>query len=119
LEGQLQLDREIVDNCLAEIEEHFLRRLAGYKAELLETNNAVLDIRSKSLEETWRNAKHMNEQKLQEARSKGAPTQLITRIENKLRRLQWEYEKRAAEIEEHRKVSESFKEIAAGFLRII
>ena len=118
LEGQLELEKEIIDRCLIEIKEHFLRRLAVYKAELQETNNAVLDIRSKSLEDNWRNLKRVLEQKLQEARSNGSSISVIAGKETRLRNLQREFEKKANEIEERRKVSESFKETAAGFLRI-
>ncbi len=119
LPGRVEMSQPALEELLSRTEKHFLRRLFNHKTEVQETNNAVLDIRLKSLEDMWRNTRQLLEQRLREARGSGALAKVISGKETRLRNLELDYEKRAEEIAQRRKVGESFKEIAAGFLRII
>ncbi|MCG3120495.1 MAG: RNA polymerase-associated protein RapA [bacterium] len=119
LEGIPKLDPKFLVTRTNAIREQFLGILARHKTDFVERNDAVLDKRLNSLRDTWRILKAQIEQKLQELKSKDSPVGQITRLENKLRYHSAEFEKKEEEITQRRKVSESFDEIAAGFLRII
>jgi len=113
-----EIDKEFVGNKINVIENHFHNILAKHKSDQMELNDAVLDVRLRSLKDTWNIQRKQREENLRKAKDKGSPAHYIRMLEQTLNNKQAEYEKKVAELEQRRLVTESYEEIAAGFLRV-
>jgi superfamily II DNA or RNA helicase len=108
--------------CVTAVQERadavFGEYLEARRRELAKRNNAVVNARLVSLEQSAATRIGRREDQLRNARSKDARPQYIRLLEGTLRRLRLDYEQRKGEIEKGRALELTFERVAAGIVRI-
>jgi ATP-dependent helicase HepA len=88
------------------------------KSELTKLNEAMVNSKLISLEQSYAIKVAKKEHQLISAREKKSPARYIQMLEGTVRRLRFDYEKRKEEVERGRNLDLSFERVAAGILTI-
>ncbi len=92
--------------------------LNARRQELVKRNDAIVNARLVSLQQSASVRIGRREEQLREARAKNARAQYIRLLEGTLRRLKLDYEQRRDEIEKSRALELTFERVAAGIVRM-
>lgn len=108
----------VIDAVQDRADEVFGEYLEGRRRELSKRNDAVVNARLVSLEQSAAARIGRREQQLAEAAARNARPQYLRLLEGTLRRLKLDYEQRRTEMEKGRALELTFERVAAGLLCI-
>ncbi len=109
---------KILATALRRAEDSFGVYLDEQRQQAARVNEARVEVRLASLKQSYDARISKKQDQLQVAHTRGSSPQYIRLLEGTIRRLKSDYEKRAREIEEERKLELTFDRVAAGFLSV-
>lgn len=104
-------------DLIARGEEGFALRLAERKRDLQMSNEALVNSRLASLEQSFESCVRRKEEQLERARQEKKPAHYIRLLEGTIRNKKADYGERRREIEEMRSAAVGFELVAGGLLR--